>query len=129
MQIIPEIESPGHVRSWAENSIWKSKNIAIKCDSLNSQIDVSKEAAYSLFANVTFEINSLFRKSEYIHMGGNGVNESCWKNNANIKTFMLLHNFKTVEQLQLYWQKELRKDVGIDKKIIYWRSMAPELTL
>lgn len=117
------------MRSWTQNSVWKSKNIAIQCNNLNSQIDVSKEQAYSLFANVTFEINALFRKSEYIHMGGRDLNDSCWQNHSNIKTFMLLHNFKTVEQLQLYWQKELRKNMGISKKVIYWRSQAPELTL
>lgn len=62
-------------------------------------------------------------------MGGRNLNETCWKKNANINTFMLLHNFKSVEQLQMYWQKELRKKVGVDKKVIYWRDQAPELTL
>mgnify|MGYP003452956491 CR=1 FL=1 len=42
---------------------------------------------------------------------------------------MTLHNFKTVEQLQLYWQKELRKNIAASKKVIYWRNKAPELTL
>ena len=42
---------------------------------------------------------------------------------------MLLHNIKTVEHLQLYWQKELRKNIGGTRKVIYWRDKAPELTL
>ena len=43
VSVVPEVESPGHVRSWGQNSVWKSKNIVVTCGrGYSAQVDVSK---------------------------------------------------------------------------------------
>jgi len=45
VKIIPEIDTPAHVRSWGLAPEWVNKNITIKCDKgtgYNGQFDLSK---------------------------------------------------------------------------------------
>ena len=57
------------------------------------------------------------------------MNDTCWLGNSHVKTFMTLHNIKSVEELQLYWQKEMRNNLPSERKVINWKSRTPSLTL
>ncbi len=49
--IIPEIDTPGHVRAWGLDKKWKDQNITILCprgEGYNNQLDLSKQAVYQL---------------------------------------------------------------------------------
>lgn len=51
VQIVPQIDTPAHVRAWGLSPKWKSANITIQCDKgegYNGQLDVSKQVVYEL---------------------------------------------------------------------------------
>jgi hexosaminidase len=91
VQIVPEIDTPAHVRSWGLGGDWKSKNITIKCaggTGYNGQFDVSKPEVYELAKDVVREIDGLFKSSPFIHLGGDEVSSKCWDLRPDIQTFM-----------------------------------------
>lgn len=91
VQIVPEIDTPAHVRSWGESASWKAKNISIKCNGgtgYNGQFDLSKQETYILAQDVVREINSIFSSSPYIHLGGDEVSSNCWNLRPEIQNFM-----------------------------------------
>jgi hypothetical protein len=53
--IIPEIDTPAHVRAWGLSEKWKKNNITITCDGgkgYEAQLDVSKSEVYDLGKDV-----------------------------------------------------------------------------
>ena len=51
VSIIPELDTPGHIRSWGLAEPWKSKNITILCpkgEGYNHQFDLSMTDTYQL---------------------------------------------------------------------------------
>lgn len=74
VQVIPEIDTPAHVRSWALAPKWVDANLDIKCNGgtgYNGQFDVSKLPVWDFAKDVIKEINDIFATaSNYIHLGG-----------------------------------------------------------
>lgn len=131
VSIIPEFDTPGHVRSWGLSQKWQQKNITILCpggEHYNHQFDVSKEDVYTLTEEVLAEADSLFKDSPYIHLGGDEVFGSCWDLRPSIKTFMALKNIKNYGELQMYWRYQLKQSLPASRKVIFWRNDADNLT-
>lgn len=98
VSIVPEIDTPGHVRAWGLDKKWKEQNITVLCprgEGYNNQLDLSKQSVYELGQDVYREIDNLFRDSPYIHLGGDEVFGSCWDLRPAIKTFMAARGIKT----------------------------------
>lgn len=71
VNIIPEVDTPAHVRSWGLAPQWK--NISIKCNGgtgYNGQFDITQKGVFELAEDVIKEIDNLFKDSPYIHLGG-----------------------------------------------------------
>jgi hexosaminidase len=71
VKIIPEVDTPAHVRSWGLAPQWK--NISIKCNGgtgYNGQFDITQNGVFELAQDVIKEIDNLFKDSPYIHLGG-----------------------------------------------------------
>lgn len=84
VKIVPEIESPSHMRSWVLSSVWKSKNLTISCTSLTEtgkyaeQIDPTKSESVQLVKEVLAELDNMFPTSPYLHLGGDKISYFCW---------------------------------------------------
>ena len=68
-----------------------AQNISIKCGGgtgYNGQLDVSVEGVFDLVKDVVKEVDELFSKSKYIHLGGDEVSSSCWNLRPEIQNFM-----------------------------------------
>ena len=51
VSIVPELDTPAHVRAWGLADKWKSQNITITCpkgEGYNAQFDVSKNVVYEI---------------------------------------------------------------------------------
>jgi hexosaminidase len=77
---------------------------------------------YQLVGDVLKDVDALFKDSDYIHLGGDEVSGACWDLVPAIKTFMLAHNIKSYGELQMYWRKELRKNLSPTRKVVFWKN-------
>lgn len=125
VNIIPEIDTPGHTRSWGLSAKWKAANITIKCpggEGYNGQLDVSKDSVYTLVGDVLKEVDALFKDSDYLHLGGDEVSSKCWDLAPGIKTFMTAHHINNYGELQMYWRKYLRSVLSPTRKVVFWKN-------
>lgn len=131
VKIIPEIDTPAHVRSWGLAPEWRSKDITIKCaggTGYNGQFDLSKPEVFKLAQDVVSEIDSLFKDSPFIHLGGDEVSSACWNLRPEIQNFMKLKNIKTYGELQMYWRFQLKQSLPSGRKAIFWRNDAANVS-
>lgn len=127
VKIVPQINTPAHMRSWFLSPNWQSQNITISCNIINQtgkycgQTDPSKTLGLQLVKEVVAEVDNLFRNSPYIHLGGDSISFECWDKRPSIKNnFMKIHYIKTYQGLVNYWNFEVKQDLPSSRKIIYW---------
>lgn len=89
IRVIPEVDSPGHVRSWGNNP--RTSEITVKnCPGMehyNAQLDPSLDLTYEVGHGIYSDIQEMF-VDPYLHMGGDEVFGSCWDMKPTIKEFM-----------------------------------------
>ena len=144
IEIIPELDMPGHMMAAIKIFPWLS------CTGAPGQGEIfsvplcpCKETTYEFAENVYKEIFALF-PSKYVHIGGDEVDKSTWKNFADCENIMQKEGLKNVNELQSYFNKRMENffhkngkemiawdDVlegGIDSSIIimYWRGWVPK---
>ncbi|XP_011311926.1 beta-hexosaminidase subunit alpha [Fopius arisanus] len=90
IRVMPEFDSPGHVRSWGESH----SELLTTCydrsglpDGRLGPIDPSNENIWPFLATLFNEVMDLFH-DKYIHLGGDEVPFDCWQSNPNIRDFM-----------------------------------------
>lgn len=89
IRVIPEVDSPGHVRSWGLSK--ETKAITVNnCpgnEHYNSLLDPSLDQSYEVAKGIYSDIQDMF-PDPWIHMGGDEVFTSCWDLRPHIKEFM-----------------------------------------
>lgn len=132
IRVIPEFDIPGHSTSWLvaypdfssqskEQRNLNPENKIERCWSVfNPVFNPANKATYKFFDKFFKEMAGLF-PDEYIHIGGDENNGKDWSGNKLIQKFMASHNFKTTEQLQTYFTKQILKIITkYHKKMIGW---------
>lgn len=113
--IVPEIEMPGHARSL--NDAYPDLFSNTTCMDADTCVDTTGETAIELlfdvksticvgsdktFYNITKlidEVLELFPHSPYIHLGGDEVNTSAWKNCSVCREYMSDHGLQDTQEL------------------------------
>lgn len=125
VRIMPEIDTPGHSKSWSYDE--KTKNITLICGTNSGQVDPTMDYTYEVLKNIFQELNEIFT-DEFVHFGGDEVTYSCWDQRPDIKKFMKQHGIADYAHLQMYFrqqEKAVWKDkVNKTKSIAYWNNEA-----
>lgn len=124
IEIIPEIDMPGHatsaVRAYPEFSGGGSTAYP------NFTFNPGKKETYTFLTNILKEVASLF-PSKYIHVGGDEVhfgNEK-WNNLSEVKNLMKTHHLKTLKEVELYFITRMADSIeSINKTFIGWDEIA-----
>ncbi|KAL4444539.1 hypothetical protein ABPG74_016832 [Tetrahymena malaccensis] len=122
VRVIPEVDSPGHVRSWGRSA--KYSNITIACpggEHYNNQLDPTLDLTYEANDLIFKDIQNLFQ-DQYVHMGGDEVFGSCWDQRPSIKQFMAKNNISDYNQLQVYYRNRQKKSIQANRTKIYWAN-------
>lgn len=138
IQIIPEIEMPGH--SLAALSAYPE----LGCESKNykaattwgvfPEIYCPREETFAFLEGVLDEVISLF-PCEYIHIGGDEAPKDAWKNSTFCQQLIKRENLKDEHGLQSYFIRRMQKYINSKgKKIIGWDEileggLAPNATV
>ncbi len=105
IEIIPEIDMPGHMM--AATALYPE----LTCDDqpgadgskgFSTPICPCKESTLQFAEDIFTEIADLF-PSRYIHIGGDEVERSHWKNSPLCQAFMTAHHISSLEGLQSYF--------------------------
>jgi len=150
IQIVPEIEVPGHsgaaIHAYPELSCSKA-NIPIYpfihqgAEKPNDVFCAGNEGTYSFFEDVLSEVTALF-SSPYVHLGGDEVSEHHWincetcqkkKNAMNIDNEDLLQRYVMdrvgkhiidAKKRPIGWDEVVEGDISRDWIIMGWRDQS-----
>jgi hexosaminidase len=138
VNIVPEIEMPGHVASaiasYPELSCSQKHQLPLTggdYTNMSSNYCVGNDEVFRFNEDVLTEVMALF-PSKYIHIGGDEVDKTAWKNCPKCQKRMQNENLKTEEELQSYFIKRIEKFiVSKNRKMIGWDEileggLAPE---
>ena len=136
--VIPEIEMPGHsqaaIAAYPELGCTKKQvEVATKWG-VFEDIYCTSEKTFKFLEDVIDEVIPLF-PGKYIHIGGDEVPKSRWKNCANCQNVIKREGLKNEHELQSYFIKQMEKYINSKgKQIIGWDEileggLAPNATV
>ncbi|MBV4357497.1 glycoside hydrolase family 20 protein [Pinibacter aurantiacus] len=140
--IVPEIEMPGHseaaMAAYPELSCTPLSTFGqsgnFYASKAQSNYCAGNDSAFVFLQNVLTEVMALF-PSTYIHVGGDEVDKTSWKNCPKCQARMHKEGLKNEEELQSYFMKRIEKFViSKHRKMIGWDEileggLAPEATV
>ncbi|HEY5464919.1 MAG TPA: glycoside hydrolase family 20 protein [Hanamia sp.] len=140
--IVPEIEMPGHSAAAIAAYPWLSCTQqpqltitgGIYPSGIQSVYDVSNDSVFTFLENVLTEVMQLF-PSKYIHVGGDEVDKTPWKNDPRCQALMKKLGDTSEDQLQSYFIQRIEKFlIAHHRKLIGWDEileggLAPEATV
>jgi len=138
VNIIPEIELPGHARAalaaYPEFGNGTGPYEVATKWGVFEQIYAPKEETFQFLENVLDEVMALF-PSKYIHIGGDEVPKTEWEKSAQAQEVIKREGLKNEHELQSYFVQRIEKylnDHG--RKIIGWDEileggLAPNATV
>jgi N-acetyl-beta-hexosaminidase len=73
------------------------------------------------------EIDSIFKDSPYLHLGGDEVFGACWDLRPAIKSFMRTKLILNYGALQMYWRHQMKQALSANRTVVYWRNDAESI--
>lgn len=145
IEVIPEIDMPGHFKSAIDNYPYLSCTEEAGWGELfSTPACLGKETTYDFTKNILSEIVDLF-PSEYIHIGGDEVNIQSWKECPLCQKAIKDNHLKDEHELQSFFNREIEDflkskgkrmmgwdeivEGGISDKtsMMWWRNWAPDM--
>ncbi|XP_019767408.2 beta-hexosaminidase subunit alpha [Dendroctonus ponderosae] len=121
IRVLPEFDTPGHTSSWG----LAHPELLTPCDQLKTSgpMDPSREETFEFLQSLFSELRGVF-KDEFIHLGGDEVDFSCWRQSENISNLMKDLNISSYEGVESYYvQKVVDMAEGLDYKQIVWEEV------
>lgn len=128
IEVIPEIDMPAHALSWGK----AFTDVIVPCHILaNSQqtphniypLDPSNPTTFLLVEEILKQIIGIF-PSRYLHIGGDEVNEQCWRESVALQEWAKRTNVNA-HQLTKYFETEVFRIVlhKLKKVPIVWQGI------
>ena len=140
--IVPEIEMPGHSEAAIAAYPWLSCTQQPQTTitggmyppGIQSNYCPANDSVFTFLENVLTEVMKLF-PSKYIHIGGDEVDKTPWKNDPRCQALLKKLGDTDMEQLQSYFIQRIEKFlIAHHRKLIGWDEileggLAPEATV
>ena len=111
INIVPEIEMPGHASAAIASYPWLGTvntpiEVPGKFGVHYSVYDVSNQKVVNALKGILTEVIELF-PSPVIHIGGDEVKYKQWKESTSVQTYMKKHDLQTPAELQVYFTNNI----------------------
>ncbi|WP_341221843.1 family 20 glycosylhydrolase [Polaribacter atrinae] len=145
IEVIPEIDMPGHFKSAIDNYPYLScTGKAGWGETFSDPACLGKESSYEFTKNILSEVAELF-PSKYIHIGGDEVSIQSWKECPLCQTAIKDNNLKDEHELQSFFNKDIEAflktkgkrllgwdeivegGLSDDTTMMWWRNWAPKM--
>lgn len=122
IRVVVETDMPGHSISWGVGY----PDLLTSCPGIHSTpMDPTQDATYSFLGDFLEEVAGTFFDN-YIHLGGDEVNQDCWKANANVTSWMAKNNIKSYDGVQAEFEKRMVEQVTsapINRSVVVWEEV------
>lgn len=131
IQIVPEIEMPGHASASIAAYPWlgvSGKKISVPCyyGVMYDVYDVSNPRVRTFLQDILEEVFALF-PSPVIHIGGDEVRYNQWTESKRVSEYMKQNNLKTPAELQVHFTNQMSNWIsGKGKKMMGWNEITGE---
>lgn len=127
VEVIPEIESPGHelaaLNAYPELSCFGNIPPIFPFFSgpgINHEIFCAgNENTYTFFEDVLNKVADVF-PADYLHVGGDEAPKSMWEKCPKCQSKIKVQGLHDEEELQAYFMEEISKTVQKRKRVIAW---------
>lgn len=136
--VVPEIELPGHAQAalaaYPELACTPGPFEVATNWGIFDDIYCPSEATFHFLENVLTEVMALF-PGQYLHIGGDEVPKTRWKNSALAQEVMRREGLKNEEELQSWFIRRIEKFINSKgKRLIGWDEileggLAPDATV
>jgi len=111
IQIVPEIEMPGHAMAAIAAYPWlgvlgTTKEVSVKFGKMDDSFDISNPKVIQFLEDVLTEVFALF-PGKVIHVGGDEVKFDTWKDSPVIQAFMEKNDLSSPADLQIYFTNKI----------------------
>lgn len=124
IEVIPEIDMPGHAR--AANRAYPEFSGGGSEKYPDFTFDPGNEGTYKYLTDILREVNVLF-PSKMIHLGGDEVSfgNQQWSKNKGIQKIMAANNLKDLKDVEDYFMKRMADSLyKLNSKFLAWDEMA-----
>uniref|UniRef100_A0A452TNJ8 Beta-hexosaminidase subunit beta n=1 Tax=Ursus maritimus TaxID=29073 RepID=A0A452TNJ8_URSMA len=126
IRVIPEFDSPGHTQSWGKGQ----KNLLTPCYNGPKQsgtfgpINPILNSTYCFLSQFFKEVSTVF-PDQFVHLGGDEVEFTCWESNPEVIAFMKKKGFgRDFQRLQSFYIQKLLGIVStVNKGAIVWQEV------
>ena len=113
IRVIPELDTPGHTRSW------NSYDILTRCytdgapDGTFGPLDPTNASIYTLMSELLDEVTGRF-PDRFVHVGGDEVSfgYDCWLSNPGVQAWMAERGFTTPQEVEADYITQLLEVVA-----------------
>ncbi|MBJ7881664.1 beta-N-acetylhexosaminidase [Gelidibacter salicanalis] len=111
IQIIPEIEMPGHATAAIASYPWlgvlgTTKDVSVTFGKLDDSFNISDDKVYEFLTDVLSEVFELF-PSKIVHIGGDEVRFGTWENSKEIQNKIKKEGLKSPADLQIFFTNQI----------------------
>lgn len=126
--VVPEIEMPGHSSAAIASYPWlgtegKLTEVPVLFGRHYDNYDVTKPEVVEFIHNVLTEVFDLF-PSKVIHIGGDEVDYSVWKETKHVQDYMQKHGINSPADLQIKFTNEISQFIEEnDRRMMGWNEI------
>ncbi|KAL6909976.1 hypothetical protein ACP4OV_001234 [Aristida adscensionis] len=114
VNVLAEIDVPGHARSWGvgNSSLWPS-------EICKEPLDVSNNFTFQVIDGILSDFSKVF-KFKFVHLGGDEVNTSCWTFTPRIKEWLNQNDMNESDAYRYFVLRAQQIAISHGYDIINW---------
>ncbi|XP_047042604.1 beta-hexosaminidase 3-like [Lolium rigidum] len=116
VNVLAEIDVPGHSRSWGIG--YPALSPSATCQ---QPLDVSNDFTFKVIDGILSDFSKVF-KFKFVHLGGDEVNTSCWTTTPRIKTWLLQHGMNESDAYRYFVLRAQQIAIKHGYDIINWEE-------